>query len=97
MGDKPAHLDSKDEPFWDCVAPVLKGLFLGEVVKSIVDLNRLKMIGVQGKPIPLTETQRIKDPVSPMTVVPARGPDEDVTFVFGHMGSLGEKHECVKF
>ncbi len=83
VGDVPAGLDREQKPRRHAVVPVHHRLLLRQVVESVVDLDRVEVLGVVLEPFVLAEFLRV-EPADPVIVVPAGGADPDVAVAVAH-------------
>src|SRR5262249_11367919 len=81
MGQVSIRFDRVNESVRRLLAPGLEGLGGGQLVESIVDLDRVESLGVELKPLLRRRSCRIETP-APMAVIPARA--SDVNLVFSH-------------
>src|SRR5262245_18711151 len=81
MGQVSVRFDRVDESFRRLLAPGLEGLSGGQLIESIVDLDRVESLGVELEPMLRGRFFRIEAP-SPVLVIPARA--SDVNLVFSH-------------
>jgi hypothetical protein len=82
MGDEPASFDGKDELLRRSFIPALKNVLLGKAIKRDIQLDRVKIFGVEFKPLCLGEAGRIEGPIPPVGVIIAARPDEDHPLTF---------------
>jgi hypothetical protein len=78
MGDVSAPLGSKEEMWRSSLIPPLKGLSLGEPIKSDVELYSIKVLTVEFQPASLKQVSRIEDPL-PVFVAVAAGAEKQPT------------------
>src|SRR5215813_8009013 len=81
MGQVSIRFDRVDESVRRLLAPGLEGLSGGQLIESIVDLDRVESLGVELEPLLRWRFFRIETP-APMVVIPARA--SDVNLVFSH-------------
>src|SRR5215831_12668520 len=81
MGQVSIRFDRVDESVRRLLAPGLEGLSGGQLIESIVDLDRVESLGVELEPLLRRRFFRIEAP-APMVVIPARA--SDVNLVFSH-------------
>src|SRR5215475_10243195 len=81
MGQVSVRFDRVDESVRRLLAPGLEGLSGGQLIESIVDLDRVESLGVELEPLLLQRSFRIEAP-APVLVIPARA--SDVNIVFSH-------------
>src|SRR5215475_6070320 len=81
MGQVSIRFDRVNESVRRLLAPCLEGLGGGQLVESIVDLDRVESLSVELEPLLRRRSFRIEAP-APMVVIPARA--SDVNLVFSH-------------
>jgi hypothetical protein len=69
MSDESASLDSEKKLFRCPFIPALKNLLLGKAIKGHIQFHRVKIFGVEFKPLFLGEVGGIKDAIPPMGIV----------------------------
>ena len=77
MGDESTSFDSKRKPLRCSFIPPLKGLFRGQAVKGDIQLDRVKILGVEFEPLFLAKVRRVKDVVPPMGIIITARSDKD--------------------
>src|SRR5262245_5590723 len=78
VGQVSIRLDCIDEPLRRLLAPGLEGLCGGQLIESIVDLDRVESLGVELEPPLRRRFFRIETP-TPMLVIPARASDVNLS------------------
>src|SRR5262245_32467389 len=81
MGQVSIRFDRVNESFRRLLAPGLEGLSGGQLIESVVDLDRVERLGVELEPLLRRRSFRIEAP-APVLVIPARA--SDVNLVFSH-------------
>src|SRR6266508_1420668 len=82
MGQVSIRFDRVNESFRRLLAPGLEGLSGGQLIESIVDLDRGERLGVELEPLLRRRFFRIEAP-PPVLVIPARASDVDLVFSHG--------------
>jgi hypothetical protein len=77
VGDEPASFDGKDKLFRRSFIPAFKDFLLGKAIKRDIQLYRVKIFGVELKPLFLGKVRRVEGPIPPMGIVIAACPNEN--------------------
>ena len=75
VSDEPASFHGKNKLFRRSFIPAFKNFFLGKAIKRDIQLYRVKMFGVELKPLFLGKVRRVEGPVPPMGIIVAARPD----------------------
>jgi hypothetical protein len=69
MGNESTSLDSEEKVFGCPFGPPLENLFLWKAIKGHIQFYRVKIFGVEFKPLFLWEIRGIEDAIPPMGIV----------------------------